>query len=50
MWIDILLRTCNRPSIVRTAEHILYVGRTQEIGTNIGNLSRSLNHVVFKLS
>jgi len=27
MWIDIILKTCNYPSIVETAEHILYVGR-----------------------
>jgi len=26
-WIDIVLKTCNRPSVVGTAEHILYVGR-----------------------
>jgi len=27
MWVDIILKTCNHPSIVGTAEHIMYVGR-----------------------
>lgn len=27
MWIDVLLRTCNHPSIVGISEHILLVGR-----------------------
>jgi len=27
MWIDILLRTCNHPSIVGGSEHMLFVGR-----------------------
>ena len=30
MWMDILIRTCNHPSVVGTAEHILYVGRRQK--------------------
>ncbi len=32
-WIDIILKTCNHPSVVGTAEHILYVGRKR--GKNI---------------
>jgi SAM-dependent methyltransferase len=27
MWVDIILKTCNHPSIVGTAEHILYIGK-----------------------
>ncbi len=27
MWMEIVLETCNRPSVVGTAEHIMYVGR-----------------------
>lgn len=30
MWLDIVIRTCNQPSIVGTAEHILYVGRKRK--------------------
>jgi hypothetical protein len=30
MWMEIVLQTCNRPSIVGTAEHIMYVGRKQK--------------------
>lgn len=30
MWVDIVIRTCNQPSIVGTAEHILYVGRKRK--------------------
>jgi len=27
MWVDIVLKTCNHPSVVGTAEHILYIGK-----------------------
>jgi len=27
VWVDIVLKTCNHPSIVGTAEHILYIGK-----------------------
>ena len=27
MWVDIILKTCNHPSIVGTTEHILYIGK-----------------------
>jgi len=27
VWVDIVLKTCNHPSIIGTAEHIMYVGR-----------------------
>ena len=30
MWVDIVIRTCNQPSIVGTAEHILYVGKKRK--------------------
>lgn len=30
MWVDILIKTCNQPSIVGTAEHILYIGRKRK--------------------
>lgn len=30
IWVDIVLRTCNQPSIVGTAEHILYVGKKRK--------------------
>jgi len=30
MWINIIIKTCNRPSVVGTAEHILYVGRKRK--------------------
>ena len=29
MWMDIIIKICNRPWVVGTAEHILYVGRKQ---------------------
>lgn len=29
-WVDIVIGTCNQPSIVGTAEHILYVGRKRK--------------------
>ena len=30
MWMKIVTETCNRPSVVGTAEHILYVGRKRK--------------------
>lgn len=30
MWMDIIIKTCNHPSVVGTAEHILYVGRKRK--------------------
>jgi len=30
MWVDIVIRTCNQPSIVGTAEHILYIGKKRK--------------------
>ncbi|MFQ5758066.1 MAG: class I SAM-dependent methyltransferase, partial [Candidatus Bathyarchaeia archaeon] len=30
MWMEIIIKTCNHPSVVGTAEHILYVGRKQK--------------------
>lgn len=30
MWMEIIIKTCNHPSVVGTAEHILYVGRKRE--------------------
>ena len=32
MWIDIILETCNYPSVVGMAEHILYIGRKMPSG------------------
>lgn len=29
MWMDIIIKICNRPWVLGTAEHILYVGRSQ---------------------
>lgn len=29
-WVDIVLKTCNYPSIIGTTEHILYIGRKQK--------------------
>ncbi|MDH5461592.1 MAG: hypothetical protein OEX09_05155, partial [Candidatus Bathyarchaeota archaeon] len=29
MWMEIVIKTCNHPSVVGTAEHVLYVGRSQ---------------------
>jgi len=28
-WVDIILKTCNHPSIIGTAEHIMYIGKKQ---------------------
>ena len=33
-WVDIILKTCNYPSIVGTAEHILYIGKKASFKTS----------------
>jgi len=30
MWMEIIIKTCNHPSLIGTAKYILYVGRKQK--------------------